>query len=96
MEATTMTLPKLEAGSVSVPASVLHQFSATQDLAKTTSVRCLGEGHCSFGIYTGAGAADVCHAAHEAPPFGRFGFQAGSKKGSSLPSFFMGRTCQLI
>ena len=45
-----MMLPKLEAGSMAVPASVLHQFSETQDLANTRSVRSLGDGHSSFGI----------------------------------------------
>lgn len=75
-----MMFPKFEAGSVVVPASVLHQFLATQDLAKTKSVRCLGDGHSSFGIYTGSGTAGFCHAAHDAPPFGRLGFQSGSKK----------------
>lgn len=72
MEATTMMLPKLEAGSMTFPASVLHQFSDTQDLAKTWSVRFLGDGHSSFGTYTGSGTEGFAHAAHEAPPFGRF------------------------
>ena len=76
-----MTFPKLEAGSVAVPASVLHQFLATQDLAKTKSVRCLGDGHSSFAIYTGSGGSGFCHAAHEAPPFGRLGSQSGWKMG---------------
>ena len=39
-----MIAPKLEAGSISVPASVLHQLPAAQDLAKTLSVRSLVAG----------------------------------------------------
>ena len=45
-----MIFPKLEAGSMAVPASVLHQFAETQDLANTGSVRSLGEGHSFFGM----------------------------------------------
>ncbi|MNF99477.1 hypothetical protein D3C84_823750 [compost metagenome] len=45
----TITFPKLEAGSVVVPASVLHHLPGTQDLANTRSSRGLGGGHCSLG-----------------------------------------------
>ncbi len=45
MGATSMTLPKSEAGTVAVPGSVLHQFSDTHDLAKTRSSRGFGVVH---------------------------------------------------
>jgi hypothetical protein len=86
----------MEAGSVAVLASMQHPFSATQDWVKTKSVRGLGDGHLFFERYAGSGGGGFCQAAQQAPPFGRFGFQRGSKKESSLPSFFMRIACQFI
>ncbi|MNE55152.1 hypothetical protein D3C80_1499760 [compost metagenome] len=48
IEAATMTVPKLEAGSGVAPASVRHQFSVVQDFAKTWSVRAFGRGQSSL------------------------------------------------
>ncbi|MNP06286.1 hypothetical protein D3C76_982610 [compost metagenome] len=48
IEAATMTVPKLEAGSGVAPASVRHQFSEVQDFAKTWSVRAFGRGQSSL------------------------------------------------
>ena len=84
-----MIAPKFEAGSTSVPASVLHQLPAAQDLAKTLSVRSLGAGQRSgIGVCTRSGSGGGFCPAHDAPPLGSFvpAKSESPQKGSLLSS----------
>ncbi|WP_254658289.1 hypothetical protein [Pseudomonas lundensis] len=70
----------MEAGSVAVLASVQHPFSATQDLAKTKSVRGLGDGHSSFERYTGCGGGGFLPSSPRGTTIWTFRFPEGLEK----------------